>query len=239
MANKRLQAARAALEPGKAYELADAVRLARAGAQAKFDETIELAVRLGIDTRQADQMVRGVVRLPNGSGRKIRVAVFAQGAQAEAAKAAGADIVGAEELVQKVQGGKIEFDRCIAAPDMMAQVAGLGKVLGPRGLMPNPRAQTVREDVAEAVKEAKGGALEFRADKGSIVHAAVGKASFSDQQLMENIFAVMNALKKAKPAASKGIYLKRISLCSTMGPGILLSPASFSRAPAQAADAAA
>ena len=232
MAGKRFAAAAAAREPGKAYELADGVRLVRANAKAKFDETIELAVRLGIDVRHADQMVRGVVRLPNGSGRRVRVAVFAQGEQADAAKAAGADLVGAEELIRTVESGTIEFDRCIATPDMMPKVAALGKILGPRGLMPNPRSQTVNEDAAAAVKAAKGGALEFRADKGGIVHAVVGKASFSDQQLMENIFAVMHAIKRAKPSGSKGVYVKRIALCSTMGPSLMLSPTSFSRTPA-------
>ena len=193
-------------------------------ATAKFDETIEVAMNLGVDPRHADQMVRGVVNLPNGTGRTVRVAVFARGDKAEEAKAAGADIVGAEDLVEKVQGGEIDFDRAIATPDMMGLVGRLGKVLGPRGLMPNPRVGTVTPDVAAAVKASKGGAVEFRVEKAGIVHAGVGKASFGADALVENIRAFADAVQKAKPSGAKGTYVQRVALSSTMGPGLKIDP---------------
>ena len=196
-------------------------------AVAKFDETIEVAMNLGVDPRHADQMVRGVVSLPNGSGRSARVAVFARGDKAEQAKAAGADIVGAEDLVDTVQKGEINFDRCIATPDMMALVGRLGKVLGPRGLMPNPKVGTVTNDVVQAVKDAKGGSVEFRVEKAGIVQAGVGKASFSEQALLENIRAFADAVTKARPSGAKGTYLKRIAVASTQGPGVRVDPASL------------
>ncbi|PKP76151.1 MAG: 50S ribosomal protein L1 [Alphaproteobacteria bacterium HGW-Alphaproteobacteria-3] len=225
-AGKRISKAREGIDRKKAYGLDEAVKIVKDRATAKFDETIEVAIALGVDPRHADQMVRGVVALPNGSGRTVRVAVFAKGDKADAAKAAGADIVGAEDLAEIVQNGKIEFDRCIATPDMMPLVGRLGKVLGPRGLMPNPKVGTVTPDVAEAVKAAKGGAVEFRVEKAGIVHAGVGKASFSEDQILGNVRALIDAVQKAKPAGAKGTYIKRIAISSTMGPGVKVEPQS-------------
>jgi large subunit ribosomal protein L1 len=201
------------------HALADAIKLVKANATAKFDETVEIAVNLGVDPRHADQNVRGVVSLPAGTGRDVRVAVIAKDAKAEEAKSAGAEIVGAEDLVERIQGGFMEFDRVIATPDMMALVGRLGKVLGPRGLMPNPRVGTVTPNVAQAVKDAKGGSIEFRVEKEGIVHAGVGKASFTEEALASNVKALMDALQRAKPSGAKGTYVKRVSLSSTMGPG--------------------
>ena len=201
----------------------EAVKLVKSNATAKFDETIEIAMNLGVDTRHADQMVRGVVGLPNGTGKSMRVAVFARDAKAQEAKAAGADIVGAEDLMETVQAGTIDFDRCIATPDMMPIVGRLGKVLGPRNLMPNPKVGTVTVDVTEAVKAAKGGEVQFRAEKGGVVHAGIGKASFDEKQLVENVKAFIDAVAKAKPSGSKGSYMKGITLSSTMGPGVTVS----------------
>jgi large subunit ribosomal protein L1 len=220
--SKRVAKTRDGLDPAKSYDLNAALKLIKQRAIAKFDETIEVALNLGVDPRHADQMVRGVCNLPNGTGRKVRVAVFAKGGKAEEAKKAGADIVGAEDLVETVQKGTIEFDRAIATPDMMPLVGRLGKVLGPRGLMPNPKVGTVTPDVAGAVKAAKGGAVEFKVEKAGIVHAGVGKASFSEDALAGNIRAFVDAVVKAKPTGAKGTYLKRVSLSSTMGPGIKL-----------------
>ena len=203
-----------------AHPIEEAVRLVKANANAKFDETVEMAVNLGVDPRHADQQVRGVVALPSGTGRDVRVAVIAKDAKAAEATAAGADIVGAEDLVERIQGGFMEFDRVIATPDMMALVGRLGKVLGPRGLMPNPRVGTVTPNVAQAVKDAKGGSIEFRTEKTGIIHAGVGKASFTEDQLLANVRAMIDALNKAKPSGAKGTYIKKISLSSTMGPGI-------------------
>ncbi|MFN4355119.1 50S ribosomal protein L1 [Parvibaculum sp.] len=223
-AGKRIEKARDGIDRKKTYGLGEAVKLVKERASAKFDETIEVAIALGVDPRHADQMVRGVVALPNGSGRSVRVAVFAKGDKADQAKAAGADIVGAEDLAEIVQGGKIDFDRCIATPDMMPLVGRLGKVLGPRGLMPNPKVGTVTPDVAEAVKAAKGGAVEFRVEKAGIVHAGVGKASFTEDQITGNIRALIDAVQKAKPTGAKGTYIKRIAISSTMGPGVKVEP---------------
>jgi len=217
---KRLRSAHEGIERGKAYDLAEAVKLIKAAAGAKFDETIELAVNLGVDPRHADQMVRGVCQLPNGTGRDVRVAVFCKPERQDEAKAAGADVAGAEDLVEDVQKGNINFDKCIATPDMMPLVGRLGKVLGPRGMMPNPKVGTVTNDIAEAVKASKGGAVEFRVEKAGIVHAGVGKASFAEDALIQNIRAFTDAVVKAKPAGAKGTYLKKLSLTSTMGPGI-------------------
>jgi len=223
---KRIRAAREGINRTKLYPLSDAVKLVKERAKAKFDETVEVAMNLGVDPRHADQMVRGVCNLPNGSGRTVRVAVFARGAKADEARTAGAEVVGAEDLVEQVQGGNIDFDRCIATPDMMPLVGRLGKVLGPRGLMPNPKVGTVTMDVAGAVGAAKGGAVEFRVEKAGIVHAGVGKASFDDQKLVENIRAFADAVAKAKPAGAKGTYIQRIAITSTMGPGVKVDPAS-------------
>ncbi len=223
---KRIRAAREGIETTKLYGIDEAVKLIKERAKAKFDETVELAMNLGVDPRHADQMVRGVCNLPNGSGRTVRVAVFARGAKADEARAAGADVVGAEDLVETVQGGTIDFDRCIATPDMMPLVGRLGKVLGPRGLMPNPKVGTVSMDVAGAVKAAKGGAVEFRVEKAGIVHAGIGKASFEDGKLVENIRAFADAVAKAKPAGAKGTYIQRVAITSTMGPGVKVDPAS-------------
>src|SRR5271170_2635283 len=209
------------------HALAEAVKLVKANATAKFDESVEIAVNLGVDPRHADQQVRGVVALPSGTGRDVRVAVIAKDAKAEEAKAAGADVVGAEDLVERIQGGFMEFDRVIATPDMMAMVGRLGKILGPRGLMPNPRVGTVTPNVGQAVKDAKGGAIEFRVEKAGIVHAGVGKASFSDEALTANVKALVDALQKAKPSGAKGTYVKRVSLSSTMGPGFKVDLASL------------
>lgn len=225
---KRTKAIRAAMAGKDSLTVEDAVSLIKANATAKFDETIEIAMNLGVDTRHADQMVRGVVGLPNGTGKDVRVAVFARDAKADEAKAAGADIVGAEDLMQIVQGGKIEFERCIATPDMMPIVGRLGKVLGPRNLMPNPKVGTVTMDVAEAVKAAKGGEVQFKAEKGGVVHAGVGKASFDADKLVQNIRAFVSAVAKAKPTGAKGAYLKKISLSSTMGAGVSVDVANAS-----------
>ncbi|ALN73778.1 MULTISPECIES: 50S ribosomal protein L1 [unclassified Aureimonas] len=222
---KRTAKAREGIDREKLYDLAEAITLLKERATAKFDETIEVAMNLGVDPRHADQMVRGVVNLPNGTGRTVRVAVFARGAKADEARAAGADIVGAEDLVEQVQGGQIDFDRAIATPDMMGLVGRLGKVLGPRGLMPNPRVGTVTMDVAAAVKASKGGAVEFRVEKAGIVHAGIGKASFGSDALLENIRAFADAVTKAKPSGAKGNYVQRIAVSSTMGPGIKIDPA--------------
>jgi large subunit ribosomal protein L1 len=223
---KRFRAAKATVNRDKLYSLEEAVKLVKNAAQTKFDETIEVALNLGVDPRHADQMVRGVCQLPNGSGRKLRVGVFAKGAKAEEAKKAGADVVGAEDLVEQVQKGVIEFDRCIATPDIMPLVGRLGKVLGPRGLMPNPKVGTVTMDVAQAVSDAKGGAVEFRVEKAGIVQAGVGKASFTEQALVENIRALVGAVMKAKPSGAKGTFLKRMAVASTMGPGVKIEPGS-------------
>jgi len=223
---KRFTTAKATVEREKLYSLEEAVKLVKNGAKAKFDETIEVALNLGVDPRHADQMVRGVVQLPNGSGRKLRVGVFAKGAKAEEAKNAGADVVGAEDLVEQVQKGVIDFDRCIATPDMMPLVGRLGKVLGPRGLMPNPKVGTVTMDVTQAVRGAKGGAVEFRVEKAGIVQAGVGKASFTEAALVENIRALVDAVMKAKPSGAKGTFLKRMAVASTMGPGVKVEPTS-------------
>ena len=217
---KRVRAAREGIDRTKLYPLPEAVKMVKDRAKAKFDETIEVAMNLGVDPRHADQMVRGVVALPNGTGRSVRVAVFARGAKADEAKTAGADVVGAEDLVEKVQGGTIDFDRCIATPDLMPLVGRLGKVLGPRGLMPNPKVGTVTMDVTAAVKASKGGSVEFRVEKAGIVHAGVGKASFSADKLVENIKAFADAVQKAKPAGAKGQYINRVAVSSTMGPGV-------------------
>ncbi|MGJ8529349.1 50S ribosomal protein L1 [Maritalea sp.] len=217
---KRTVAAREAVDRKKLYTLDEAVALVKSNATSKFDETIEIAMNLGVDPRHADQMVRGVVALPNGTGRTVRVAVFARDAKADEAKAAGADIVGAEELVDEVLKGKIDFDRCIATPDMMPLVGRLGKVLGPRNLMPNPKVGTVTPDVKTAVEAAKAGSVEFRAEKAGILHAGVGKASFDEAKLVENIKAFADAVQKSKPAGAKGTFLLRVALTSTMGPGV-------------------
>ena len=227
---KRTKSAREGIEPTRLYPLDQAVELVKARATAKFDETIEVAMNLGVDPRHADQMVRGVCQLPNGSGRTVRVAVFAKGDKAEEAKAAGADVVGAEDLVQTVQGGTINFDRCIATPDLMPLVGRLGKVLGPRGLMPNPKVGTVTQDVTAAVKAAKGGAVEFRVEKAGIIHAGVGKASFEAPALIANIKALADAVQKARPAGAKGTFVQRVAISSTMGPGVKVDPATLAGA---------
>ena len=224
---KRVRAAREGIDRNKTYALSEALGMVKERGKAKFDETVEVAINLGVDPRHADQMVRGVCILPNGTGKTVKVAVFARGDKAEEAKAAGADIVGAEELVQEVQSGKIEFDRCIATPDMMPLVGRLGKVLGPRGLMPNPKVGTVTPDVTAAVNDAKGGAVQFRVEKAGIVHAGVGKISFSQEALEQNVKALLDAVQKAKPSGSKGSYLKRIAVSSTMGPGVKIDLASI------------
>ena len=228
---KRTAQLRQGVDRTRLYPLEDAVKMVKERAKAKFDETIEVAMNLGVDPRHADQMVRGVVNLPNGSGRSVRVAVFARGAKADEAKAAGADVVGAEDLVERVQGGNIDFDRCIATPDMMGLVGRLGKVLGPRGMMPNPRVGTVTMDVTSAVKGAKGGAVEFRVEKAGIVQAGVGKASFSADKLVQNIKAFADAVQKAKPAGAKGTFINRVAISSTMGPGVKVEPASLFAGP--------
>ena len=223
---KRSTAARAAFAGKSNLSVEDAVALVKGNATANFDETVEISVNLGVDPRHADQMVRGVVGLPNGTGKDVRVAVFARGPKAEEAQAAGADIVGAEDLMETVQSGKIDFDRCIATPDMMPVVGRLGKVLGPRNLMPNPKVGTVTMDVAEAVKAAKGGEVQFKVEKAGVLHAGVGKASFDADKLVENVRAFMSAVAKAKPSGSKGTYMKKVSLSSTMGPGVSIDVAS-------------
>jgi len=221
--SKRYAKASEVLDSTKAYSVEEAVKLVKERATAKFDETIEVAINLGVDPRHADQMVRGVVSLPNGTGRKLRVAVFAKGPKADEARAAGADIVGAEDLAEKVQKGDIDFERCIATPDMMGVVGRLGKVLGPRGLMPNPKVGTVTMDVTTAIKDAKGGAVEYRVEKAGIVQGGVGKASFDEKALVENVRSFVDSVAKAKPQGAKGTYMKRISISSTMGPGVKVS----------------
>ncbi len=217
---KRTRAAREAFAGKSNLTIEEAVALVKANANTKFDETVEIAMNLGVDTRHADQMVRGVVGLPNGTGKTMRVAVFARGPKAEEAQAAGADIVGAEDLMETVQSGKIEFDRCIATPDMMPIVGRLGKVLGPRNLMPNPKVGTVTMDVAQAVANAKGGEVQFKVEKAGVIHAGIGKASFDEGKLVENLRAFVDAVAKAKPAGAKGAYMKKVSISSTMGPGV-------------------
>jgi large subunit ribosomal protein L1 len=224
---KRTTKAREGVDREKLYPLQEAVKMVMDRAKAKFDETIEIAMNLGVDPRHADQQVRGVVNLPNGSGRSVRVAVFARGAKADEAKAAGADIVGAEDLVEKVQGGAIDFDRVVATPDLMPLVGRLGKVLGPRGLMPNPKVGTVTMDVTTAVKGAKGGSVEFRVEKAGIVQAGVGKASFSEEKIVENIVAFADAVQKSRPQGAKGQYINRVALSSTMGPGVKIEPSTL------------
>ena len=225
---KKLVKAREGIDRIKLYPVGEAVSLVKARAGAKFDETVEIAMNLGVDPKHADQMVRGVVNLPNGTGRTVRVAVFARGPKADDARNAGADIVGAEDLVAAVQGGTIDFDRCIATPDMMPLVGRLGKVLGPRGLMPNPKVGTVTMDVTGAVLASKGGAVEFRVEKAGIVQGSVGKASFDPDKLVENIKAFVDAVSKAKPQGAKGTYIQRVALSSTMGPGVKVDPSSVS-----------
>jgi large subunit ribosomal protein L1 len=225
MAGKRIRAALEKVDRSKSYAVTEAVKIVKANATAKFDETIEIAMNLGVDPRHADQMVRGVVSLPNGTGRNVRVAVFAKDAKAEEARKAGADIVGAEDLVQKIQEGFADFDRVIATPDMMGLVGRLGKVLGPRGLMPNPKVGTVTPNIAQAVKDSKGGAVQFRVEKAGIIHAGVGKASFTEKAIAENVQAFIDAVAKAKPAGAKGTYIKKISISSTMGPGVKIDMA--------------
>ncbi len=225
--DKRMAAACARFDAAKSYGLVEAIRLVKGNARAKFDETVEIAMNLGIDPRHADQMVRGLVALPHGTGKTLRIGVFARGAKAEEALAAGADVVGAEDLAEKVQAGEIGFDRCIATPDMMALVGRLGKILGPRGLMPNPKLGTVTMDVKGAVAAAKAGQVEFRAEKAGIVHAGIGKASFAEERLLENARAFVDAIQKAKPTGAKGTYVKKVSLTSSMGPGVKVDLASL------------
>jgi len=232
--SKRFKKAGEGVETAKAYSVEEAVKLIKARATAKFDETIELAINLGVDPRHADQMVRGVVALPNGTGRTQRVAVFAKGPKADEARAAGADIVGAEDLAEQVQKGEINFDRCIATPDMMGVVGRLGKVLGPRGLMPNPKVGTVTMDVTQAIKDAKGGAVEFRVEKAGVVQAGVGKASFSEDAIVQNVKTFVNSVVKAKPQGAKGTYVKKVSISSTMGPGVKIALPSVGAASAEA-----
>jgi len=227
-AGKRLSAARAAFDKNAAHSVADAVKIIKDSAKVKFDETVELAINLGVDPRHADQMVRGVCNLPNGTGRSVRVAVFAKDAKAEEAKAAGADVVGAEDLVASVQEGNLDFDRVIATPDMMPLVGRVARVLGPKGLMPNPKVGTVTADVTKAVNDAKGGAVEFRVEKAGIIHAGVGKASFDQDKLAENVQAFITAIQKARPAGAKGTFIKKITLSLTMGPGVKIDTAAAS-----------
>ena len=218
--NKRLAAAYKAVDPTKAYALPDAIKLIKSASKAKFDETVEMSMNLGIDPRHADQMVRGLTSLPNGTGKVVRIGVFARGAKAEEAQSAGADVVGAEDLAEKIQAGEINFDRCIATPDMMGVVGRLGKILGPRGLMPNPRLGTVTMDVKGAISAAKAGQVEFRAEKAGIIHAGIGKVSFDEDKLLENARALADAIQKAKPTGAKGTYVQKVSISSTMGPGV-------------------
>jgi len=220
MAGKRMKAANAAYDKDANHSVADAVKIVKSNATAKFDETIEMAINLGVDPRHADQMVRGVCNLPNGTGRSVRVAVFAKDAKADEARAAGADVVGAEDLMEQIQAGDMPFERVIATPDMMPLVGRLGKVLGPKGMMPNPKVGTVTMDVTKAVGDAKGGAVEFRVEKTGIIHVGVGKASFSQEKLEENVNAFLSDIRKARPSGAKGVFMKRISICSTMGPGV-------------------
>jgi large subunit ribosomal protein L1 len=224
---KRTTTAREGVDREKLYPLQEAVKMVKERAKAKFDETIEVAMNLGVDPRHADQQVRGVVNLPNGSGRSVRVAVFARGAKADEARAAGADVVGAEDLVEKVQGGAIDFDRVVATPDLMPLVGRLGKVLGPRGLMPNPKVGTVTMDITNAVKGAKGGSVEFRVEKAGIVQAGVGKASFTEEKIVENVRAFADAVQKSRPQGAKGQFINRVAISSTMGPGVKVEPASL------------
>jgi large subunit ribosomal protein L1 len=223
---KRIDALRAKIDRNKLYPVADALNLVKEGATAKFNESVDAVINLGIDPRKSDQLVRGAIVLPNGTGKTVRVAVFAQGAQAEAAKAAGADIVGFEDLAEQVKGGMLDFDVAIATPDAMRIVGALGQVLGPRGLMPNPKVGTVTPDAATAVKNAKAGQVQYRTDKGGIVHCTIGRASFTTEQLQGNLSALIDALNKAKPTSSKGVYLKKLSVSSTMGPGVRVDQAS-------------
>ena len=225
--NKRLTAAYASFDRTKSYALSDAIGMVKTNARAKFDETVEISMNLGIDPRHADQMVRGLVSLPNGTGKTVRVGVFARGAKADEARAAGADVVGAEDLAENIQGGEIAFDRCIATPDLMALVGRLGKILGPRGLMPNPKLGTVTMDVKGAITAAKGGQVEFRAEKAGVVHAGVGMASFEQDKLLENIRAFVDAIQKAKPTGAKGTYVQKVSISSTMGPGVRVDVSSL------------
>jgi len=225
---KRISQAREGYDKTVDHAVAEAVKLVKENAKAKFDETVEMAINLNVDPRHADQMVRGVVQLPNGTGKSVRVAVFARGPKADEAKEAGADVVGAEELAEEIQNGKIDFERCIATPDMMPVVGRLGKVLGPRGLMPNPKVGTVTQDVAQAVKDSKGGQVEFRVEKAGVVHGGVGKASFEEKALEENVRAFFDAVLKAKPSGAKGTYVKRVSMSSTMGPGVHVDISSLS-----------
>ena len=227
---KRLASAREGIDREATYPLEEAVAMLKQCAGAKFDETIEVALGLGVDPRHADQMVRGMVQLPHGTGKSVRVAVFAKGPKADEAKQAGADLVGADDLAERIQAGEIEFDRCIATPDMMPVVGKLGKVLGPRGLMPNPKLGTVTQDVAEAVAAAKGGEIQFRVEKAGIVHAGVGKSSFSEEQIVANLRAFVGAINRAKPSGVKGVYLKKVAISSTMGPGIKVDVASVAGA---------
>ena len=220
MAGTRMKAANAAYDKEANHSVADAVKIVKSNATAKFDETIEMAINLGVDPRHADQMVRGVCNLPNGTGRSVRVAVFAKDAKADEARAAGADVVGAEDLMEQIQAGDMPFERVIATPDMMPLVGRLGKVLGPKGMMPNPKVGTVTMDVTKAVGDAKGGAVEFRVEKTGIIHVGVGKASFSQEKLEENVNAFLSDIRKARPSGAKGVFMKRISICSTMGPGV-------------------
>jgi large subunit ribosomal protein L1 len=224
---KRTEKSREGVDRMKLYSIDEAIKMVKERATAKFDETIEVAMNLGVDPRHSDQMVRGVVNLPNGSGRSVRVGVFARGAKADEARAAGADVVGAEDLVEKVQAGDIDFDRCIATPDLMPLVGRLGKVLGPRGMMPNPKVGTVTMDVATAVRGAKGGSVEFRVEKAGIVQAGIGKASFSADKLVQNIKAFADAVQKSKPPGAKGTYIERVAVSSTMGPGVKVEPSSL------------
>jgi len=228
MAGKRMKAAVAAYDKEKLHTVAEAVKIIKGNAKAKFDETIEVALNLGVDPRHADQMVRGVCNLPNGTGRSVRVAVFAKDAKAEEAKAAGADVVGAEDLMKQIQDGDMPFERVIATPDMMPLVGRLGKILGPKGMMPNPKVGTVTPDVAKAVRDSKGGAVEFRVEKAGIVHAGVGKASFSEDKLTENVTAFLTAIQKARPSGAKGTFIQRITVSSTMGPGVKIDTAEVS-----------
>ncbi len=225
---KRLTAAYEGIDPITSYGIDEAIKIIKDAATSKFDETIDIAINLGVDPKHADQMVRGTVTLPHGTGKALKVAVFAKGDKAKEAEAAGADIVGAEDLAEKIQNGETGFDRCIATPDMMAVVGKLGKILGPKGLMPNPKLGTVTPDVASAIKAAKAGQIEFRVEKEGIIHAGVGKASFSPGDLAENVAAFVNAIFKAKPSGAKGVYMKRVSLSSTIGPGVRLDVASLS-----------
>jgi len=226
--NKRLTAAAALVDRSKAYTLAEAIKLVKSTAKAKFDETVEMSMNLGIDPRHADQMVRGLTSLPNGTGKDVRIGVFARGPKADEALAAGADVVGAEDLMEKIQAGQIDFDRCIATPDMMGIVGRLGKILGPRGLMPNPRLGTVTMDVKGAVAAARAGQVEFRAEKAGIIHAGIGKVSFDDDKLLENARALADAIQRAKPTGAKGTYVRRVSVSSTMGPGVRVDVGSLS-----------